>query len=121
MARTLVSEIKPVEENKIAQVGDIVHSMLTEAQFQAGLRDEQLDYILLGFKGNSASETGLVYLPYIPIYIQKTVGPNDFSPRVGMATRYALMTHLNGAENFYHVIIMQDLFDCFEQTCTKFM
>jgi len=93
----------------------------TEAQFQAGLRDEQLDYILLGFKGNSASETGLVYLPYIPIYIQKTVGPNDFSPRVGMATRYALMTHLNGAENFYHVIIMQDLFDCFEQTCTKFM
>jgi hypothetical protein len=35
MARTLVSEIKPVEENKIAQVGDIVHSMLTEAQFQA--------------------------------------------------------------------------------------
>jgi hypothetical protein len=35
MARTLVSTITPVAENKVAQVGDIVHSMLTEAQFQA--------------------------------------------------------------------------------------
>lgn len=93
----------------------------TEAQFQAGLRDEQLDYILLGFKGNSASETGLVYAPYVPIYIQKTMGPNDFSPRVGMATRYALVCNLFGAENFYHVIILKGLFDCVEQTCVKFM
>lgn len=91
----------------------------TEAQFQAGLRDEQLDYILLGFKGNSASETGLVYLPYVPIYVQKTTGVNDFSPRVGMATRYALMTNLFGAENFYHVIIMKGLFDYSDGTESK--
>jgi len=35
MARTLVSTIGPVADSKVAQIGDIVHSMLTEAQFQA--------------------------------------------------------------------------------------
>jgi hypothetical protein len=35
MARTLVSTIGPVADSKVAQIGDIVHSMLSEAQFQA--------------------------------------------------------------------------------------
>ena len=89
----------------------------TEAQFQAGLRGQPFDYILLGYKGRSASETGLVYLPYIPIIIQKTMGPNDFSPRVGMMTRYSIAENLFGAENFYHLIIIKNLNECFTQDC----
>jgi len=81
----------------------------TDAQFLAGARSTALEYALLGYKGTEYYDTGIVYCPYIPVMIQRTVGPNDFSPRVGLMTRYGVVDYIFGASLYYHVIIVSGL------------
>jgi hypothetical protein len=46
--------------------------------------------ILVGYKGNGFLETGYVYAPYVPLIVTPTIyGPEDFTPRKGVMTRYA--------------------------------
>lgn len=72
-------------------------------------RRSRLEYVLLGYKGSEYYDTGIVYCPYIPVMVQRTIGPNDFSPRVGLLTRYGVVDHLFGADLYYHVIIVKGL------------
>lgn len=81
----------------------------TDAQFLAGQRNTALEYALLGYKGTEYYDTGIVYCPYIPVMIQRTIGPNDFSPRVGLMTRYGVVDHIFGANLYYHLIIVSGL------------
>ncbi len=74
----------------------------------AGRRDE-LNYVLLGYKGPEFYDTGIIYCPYIPVMVQRTIGPNDFAPRVGLLTRYGVVDNIFGAELYYHVIIVKGL------------
>lgn len=98
----------------IAKVGTlggrftIYRDTRTEAQTLAGAR-ANLEYALLGYKGPEYYDTGIVYCPYIPVMIQRTVGPNDFAPRVGLMTRYGVVDHIFGASLYYHVIIVKGL------------
>jgi hypothetical protein len=85
----------------------------TDAQFLDGQRQNSLEYALLGFKGTEYYDTGIVYCPYIPVMIQRTVGPNDFSPRVGLMTRYGVVDHIFGAHLYYHIIIVKGLGNAF--------
>lgn len=51
------------------------------------------DNILLGFKGQSVMDCGLVYAPYVPLSISETIlDPQDMTPRVGVMTRYGKVT-----------------------------
>lgn len=68
-------------------------------------RATTVDYALLGYKGPEYYDTGIVYCPYIPVMIQRTIGPNDFSPRVGLLTRYGVVDHIFGASLYYHMVI----------------
>lgn len=77
--------------------------------YGANQRATRLEYCLLGYKGAEYYDTGIVYCPYIPVMMQRTTGPNDFSPRIGLFTRYGVVDHLFGAELYYHVIIVKDL------------
>lgn len=86
----------------------------TDAQYLAGQRQAALEYALLGYKGTEYYDTGIVYCPYIPVMIQRTVGPNDFSPRVGLMTRYGVVDYIFGASLYYHVIIVKGLGTAFE-------
>lgn len=81
----------------------------TDAQYLSGQRANPLEYALLGYKGTEYYDTGIVYCPYIPVMIQRTVGPNDFAPRVGLMTRYGVVDHIFGASLYYHVIIVKGL------------
>jgi len=81
----------------------------TDAQYLAGQRQSALEYALLGYKGTEYYDTGIVYCPYIPVMIQRTIGPNDFSPRVGLMTRYGVVDHIFGANLYYHTIIVSGL------------
>jgi len=81
----------------------------TDAQYLAGQRSNPIEYALLGYKGTEYYYTGIVYCPYIPVMIQRTVGPNDFSPRVGLMTRYGVVDYIFGASLYYHVIIVKGL------------
>lgn len=104
-----------VHPNGVARVGTlagqftIYRDTRTEAQYLAGLRADPVEYALLGYKGSEFWDTGIIYCPYIPVLVQRTMGPNDFAPRVGMMTRYGVMDHLFGSSNFYHLIIAKDL------------
>jgi hypothetical protein len=95
----------PVGIAKVGSVGgrfQIYRDTRTEAQStvsyaNAGYavgRTATVDYALLGYKGPEYYDTGIVYCPYIPVMVQRTIGPNDFSPRVGLLTRYGVVDHI---------------------------
>jgi len=72
-----------------------------------------VEYALLGYKGPEFYDTGIIYCPYIPIMVQRTIGPNDFAPRVGLLTRYGVVDNIFGANLYYHVVIVQGLGQAF--------
>ena len=72
-----------------------------------------VEYALLGYKGPEFYDTGIIYCPYIPIMVQRTIGPNDFAPRVGLLTRYGVVDNIFGANLYYHVILVRGLGQAF--------
>ena len=95
----------PVGIAKVGSIGgrfQIYRDTRTEAQLNAGYtasnagggytaaRTNPVDYALLGYKGTEYYDSGILYCPYIPVMVQRTIGPNDFAPRVGLLTRYGL-------------------------------
>jgi hypothetical protein len=48
------------------------------------------DYITVGYKGSNAYDAGIFYCPYVPLSMHKTVGEDDFQPRIGFKTRYGM-------------------------------
>jgi len=98
---------------ELAQGGN--YSGSTGGQFGAGnYRTSRLEYALLGYKGPEFYDTGIIYCPYIPVMVQRTIGPNDFAPRVGLLTRYGVVDNIFGANLYYHVIILQGLGTAFQ-------
>jgi len=68
-----------------------------------------IEYALLGYKGPEFYDTGIIYCPYIPVMVQRTIGPNDFAPRVGLLTRYGVVDNIFGSNLYYHVVLLQGL------------
>lgn len=62
------------------------------------------DYMLLGYKGPTAYDSGIIYCPYIPLQLNRAVGQEDFTPRVGVRTRYGVLANLFGSANYYSFI-----------------
>ena len=75
--------------------------------------NDTVEYALLGYKGPEFYDTGLIYCPYIAVMVQRTIGPNDFAPRVGLLTRYGVVDNIFGANLYYHVIIVTGLGQAF--------
>ena len=103
---------QPVGIAKVGTVGgrfNVYRDTRTEAQYQVGTRSSLLEYALLGYKGTEYYDTGIVYCPYIPVMVQRTIGPNDFAPRVGLMTRYGVIDHIFGANLYYHLIVVTGL------------
>ena len=108
---------QPVGVAKIGSVGgrfSVYRDTRTEVQYGYGAGytngyTSAIEYALLGYKGSEFYDTGIIYCPYIPIMVQRTIGPNDFAPRVGLLTRYGVVDNIFGANLYYHVIIVQGL------------
>ena len=64
------------------------------------------NYCMLGYKGAESYDAGIIYCPYIPIMVQQAVNPVDFTPQVGLMTRYGVLDNIFGAELYYHCIII---------------
>jgi len=63
--------------------------------------------ILVGRKGNSFLESGYVYAPYVPLQVTPTIfGPDDFTPRKGVMTRYGKKMV---RPDMYGLVIVEDL------------
>jgi len=84
-------------------------------------RADEVNYVLLGYKGPEFYDTGIIYCPYIPVMVQRTIGPNDFAPRVGLLTRYGVVDNIFGAHLYYHLIVCNDIGsnDTFGRTSTE--
>jgi hypothetical protein len=50
------------------------------------------DTVVVGFKGANMYDAGMFYCPYVPLQMMKSIGEEDFQPRLGFKTRYG-MTH----------------------------
>ena len=59
------------------------------------------DYVLMGYKGKQAGDSGIIYCPYIPLQLSKVMQPGSFTPSVGCRTRYGLMANPWDAKNYY--------------------
>ncbi|MDB4396058.1 hypothetical protein N9Z65_00415 [bacterium] len=113
---------QPVGIGKVGSVGgrfNVYRDTRTEATYNgnfgqgipagAGGGQDGIEYALLGYKGPEFYDTGIIYCPYIPVMVQRTIGPNDFAPRVGLLTRYGVVDNIFGANLYYHVVICQGL------------
>ena len=67
------------------------------------------DYIFLGYKGPTPYDAGIIYCPYIPVQLLRATAQENFSPRMGVRTRYGILSHLFGAENYYHFVRVDGL------------
>ena len=70
---------------------------------------EAVEYALLGYKGSEYYDTGIIYCPYIPIMVQRAIDPTNFTPRVGLMTRYGIVNNIFGADLYYHIIVVKGL------------
>lgn len=68
-----------------------------------------MDYILLGYKGKQPGDSGIIYMPYIPLQLSKVIQPGTFTPSVGARTRYGIMSSPWDAKNYYTFIKVTDL------------
>ena len=67
------------------------------------------DFALVGYKGPGVSDAGLIYSPYITGLVQRAIAEEDFSPRIGTMSRYALTDTLLGSGNYYRLINFTNL------------
>ena len=59
------------------------------------------DDVVVGYKGVSSYDTGIIYLPYIQLMVSKATYEDSFQPSVGLMSRYAIHEHMFGAKNYY--------------------
>jgi len=111
---------QPVGIAKVGSIGgrfNVYRDTRTEVQnnseytnyYSGGNSGSGIEYALLGYKGPEFYDTGIIYCPYIPVMVQRTIGPNDFAPRVGLLTRYGVVDNIFGADLYYHVILVNGL------------
>jgi hypothetical protein len=61
-------------------------------------------YALVGYKGPGVSDAGIIFSPYIMGLSQRAISQDDFSPRIGVMSRYAITNSLLGAGRYYRLI-----------------
>jgi len=52
-----------------------------------------VDFFVVGYKGKSAYDAGVFYCPYVPLQMFKTVGSDNFQPRIGFKARYGMVAN----------------------------
>jgi hypothetical protein len=67
------------------------------------------DYALVGFKGAGISDAGIIFSPYIMGLENRAISPDDFSPRIGVNSRYSISESLLGAGRYYRLLAYTNL------------
>lgn len=62
------------------------------------------EYALVGYKGPTIADAGVIFSPYIMGLTNRAISPDDFSPRVGVMSRYSLVNNLLGAGRYYRLL-----------------
>jgi hypothetical protein len=88
---------------------EVQNSTLYGSNGYSPVRTEAVEYCLMGYKGSEYYDTGIIYCPYIPIMVQRAIDPINFTPRVGLMTRYGIVNNIFGAALYYHIIVVKGL------------
>ena len=83
---------------KVGLINDDSQLLIRDSYVQSN----ESDYLLMGYKGKQAGDSGIIYCPYIPLQLSKVMQPNTFTPSVGARTRYGVMSNPWDARNYYH-------------------
>lgn len=51
------------------------------------------NYLVVGYKGSSAFDSGVFYCPYVPLQMVRAIGENSFQPKIGFKTRYGMVAN----------------------------
>jgi hypothetical protein len=91
--------------NGVAKVGTFVQGGITlfRDTFANG------DYIVLGYKGPTAYDSGVIYCPYVPLQMREIPGSDDLNPRMMIRTRYGITKNLLAGGNYYAVLNIKNL------------
>jgi hypothetical protein len=66
------------------------------------------DDLVIGYKGPSEYDTGVVYLPYIQLMASKAVFEDSFNSTIGLMSRYAIHDNIFGSSNYYIRLILSN-------------
>jgi hypothetical protein len=91
------------ETSGVAKVGTIGRFTVYRDMFA------NTDYAVVGYKGPKDNDAGIIYCPYIPLMFSRAVGQEEFQPRIGVLTRYALCNSLFGSELYYRYVDVRGL------------
>lgn len=91
--------------SKIGYINDDSQLLVRDSYAAQG----NADYVLLGYKGKQAGDSGIIYMPYIPLQLSKVMQPGTFTPSVGARTRYGLLSNPWDAKNFYCFMRITDV------------
>jgi hypothetical protein len=50
-------------------------------------------YYVVGYKGSNPYDAGIFYCPYLPLQMVRAVDQNQFTPKLGFLTRYAVVAN----------------------------
>jgi len=64
---------------------------------------------IVGYKGPSEYDTGVIYLPYIQLLASRATFENSFHPTIGLMSRYGIHDHLFGSKNYYQKVSLTNL------------
>lgn len=70
---------------------------------------DNTDRFVVGFKGTSPFDAGIIYCPYVQLMLSRATFENSFNPAMGVMSRYGLHSHIFGAENYYMEAQIADL------------
>jgi len=70
---------------------------------------QSANQFILGYKGPSEYDTGVIYLPYIQLLASRATFEDSFQPAVGLMSRYGLHDHLYGSKNYYQKVTLTNL------------
>lgn len=70
---------------------------------------QSTDQFIVGYKGASEYDTGVIYLPYIQLLVSKATFEDSFNQAAGLLSRYAIHSHIFGASNYYQKVTVSNL------------
>jgi hypothetical protein len=68
-----------------------------------------INQFIIGYKGPSEYDTGVIYLPYIQLLASRATFEDSFQPAIGLMSRYGIHSHIFGAKEYYRKVVLRDL------------
>ena len=51
------------------------------------------EFAVVGYRGSSAYDAGIFYCPYVPLQMSRTIGQDNFQPKIAYKTRYGVVAN----------------------------